>query len=659
MTIFRMIRYLEGFGHTCTIWIDRPIHHMSAKDAYEDVVRYFQCVAAKVRFLSEGFEQATGDAVIATGWATAYWVQAARGFSGRFYFVQDYETAFYPEGSERYLSEQTYHLDLACICASPWLERKLQEEYGRFARSFNLAHERGIYDLHRDLPDFDYRLTGQSQRHKVAVYAREHTPRRCVQLAVMALAELGRLRDDFEVHFFGQNELSFQACNFRAFNHGTLNETELAQLYNECDLALCFSATNYSLVPQEMMACGLPLIELDGESTRAIFPDGVVTFAGPDPRDIAAKADTLLNSPDARDMQAVHARNWVDQFSWEDSARMVEAAFYEHLNAETGSEHPVLSTPDISRPKDVIMDVVIPTWNGMGEIEAVIESLRRQKLAGQLQIYCVDSSSTDGTTDWLRAQSDIALEVIAQSEFQHGRTRNLGASLGRAPLIGFLTQDAIPAGAHWADDLVRMMDHYEDAAGVFGRHIPYPHHSLYVRQEITRHFANMDKKPLAVSRNTDPVKWESGDRNWRQFLHFYSDNNSAMRRRIWREFPYPEIDYGEDQVWARDIISNGLVKLYAPTAAVYHSHDYSPEETYERAKIEGQFFLAHFGYKLGPSSDAEFEAQRARETARIVNWGKRNGESVSEINRQQEIMRQKLLGLRDGARLAMKDMRPA
>ena len=638
MTIFRMIRQLEGFGHRCTIWIDRPLHHSSGDAAYQDAIRHFQCVTAEIRFLHDGFDRATGDAVIATGWATAYPVQAARGFAQRFYFVQDYEPAFYPTGSERILAEDTYGFDLACICASPWLAEKLAREHGRWTRGFPLAYDPALYAPDAETPP---RLTGESARRKIAVYAREHTPRRCVHLAIMALTELGRTRDDFEVHFFGQADLSFQACNFRAFNHGVLGEADLAQLYRECDLALCFSGTNYSLVPQEMMACDLPLIELDGESTRAIFPEGVVTFAGPDPRDIAAKTAHLLDTPEMRADQVARARDWVAQFSWEASARKVEDALYEGI----GWASPA---PNITRPRDLVMDVVIPTWNGMGEIERVIDALRTQKLAGEVQIHCIDSSSSDGTTEWLRAQPDIALTVIAQSEFQHGRTRNQGAAQGRAPLIGFLTQDAVPAGTNWADDLARMMAHYPQAAGIFGRHLPYPQHSLAVRQEIERHFANLDKQPLALSRDTDPGRWESGDPGWRQVLHFYSDNNSAMRRSIWEQIPYPEIDYGEDQMWAREIIAAGHTKLYAPTAAVWHSHDYGPEETYARAKVEGAFFYTHFGYRLGPASEAALTAQMTRETQRLKAWGRRYRQAPAEVARQVDILHHKLRGWRDG-----------
>jgi len=649
MTIFRIIRHLENFGHRCTIWIDRPITHHLTDAAYQDIVRYFQCVGADVRFVQNGFYDAVGDAAIATGWATAYVVQAAQGFTGKFYFVQDYEPEFYPTGTERYFAGRSYSFDLDCICASPWLEQRMRDRHGLWSRSFHLAYDHTIYGMYRNKPDFKRRLSHENGRRKIAVYAREHTERRCVHLAVLALARLAADRDDFEVHFFGQENLSFQTANFSAFNHGILSAEKLAQLYNECDLALCFSATNYSLVPQEMMACGLPLVELDTESTRAIFPEGVVTLAGPDPLDIRDKIGSLLDDTERCDRQSTEARRWVDQFSWEGSARDIEAALVERLG-ERGVE---LFAPALAQTHEPLMDVVIPTYNGLGEVEPVIEALRGQRLRDAMQIHCIDSSSTDGTTEWLRSQSDIALTVIDQAEFQHGRTRNQAAALGQAPLIAFLTQDALPAGQDWASDIARMMRHYPHAAGLFGRHLPYPDHSPFVRREIERHFDNLQSKPLAVSKDTNPTRWDSGERGWRQFLHFYSDNNSAMRRSVWEQMPYPEVDYGEDQVWARDIIEAGYTKLYAPTAAVYHSHDYSPEETYKRSYVEGGFFYTQFGYELGPDTEEEMEKLIAAQCEAASEWGHRNQVSEGEIARYRKVLASKNRGLRDGRLAAM------
>lgn len=620
MTIFRMIRYLENFGHNCTVWIDSPKQHSNEADAYDDIVKYFQCVSANVRFIDDSFGSIGGDVLIATSWETAYTAAKNTNFSERFYFVQDFEPSFYAMGAEYLLAENTYRLGLSCICASPWLKEKMESQYGCWSREFYLAYDHEIYNLE----DRDDRK--DSKKFKIALYSRKATPRRCVILAMAALELLSKERDDFEVHFFGAQKLGLTATPYEAYDHGVLAPDELASLYRECDIGICFSGTNYSLVPQEMMACGLPVMELEGESTLRIFPNGVVSFVKPDPNGIAINLSKFIERPEKLDHQRQSAFEWVEQFSWEESARKVESAILEKLNQRNQ-----LKKPKVINAKQIQLDVVIPTFNGIGEIEAVIGSLRQQKSFEQIQIYCVDSSSSDGTNEWLKKQKDISVTTIVQSEFQHGKTRNLGASLGKSDFIAFLTQDAVPATSSWTVDILKMFSHYSDAAGLFGRHIAYPNHSIFTKYQISRMFDNFLKFPLAISKQTDLDRWNSGDQEWRQFLHFYSDNNSAMRRQVWNEIPYANIDYGEDQVWANDLINKGYQKLYAPTVAVFHSHDYDEKQTYERARTEAEFFKEHFGYVLCDLQQDQLDQIVWKETRQIEGWGRAHGANEQEI----------------------------
>jgi hypothetical protein len=97
---------------------------------------------------------------------------------------------------------------------------------------------------------------------------------------------------------------------------------------------------------------------------------------------------------------------------------------------------------------------------------------------------------------------------------------------------------------------------------------------------------------------TNPERWnDPEDVGWRRFMHFFSDNNSCLRRSVWEKHPYPEIEFGEDQAWADLIIKAGYSKVYAPTACVYHSHEFTLEQTAERKEIEREFFRSYFGYR--------------------------------------------------------------
>lgn len=638
MTIFRMVRHLENFGHHNTIWIERPIHHKTEKAAWETIVKHFQCVEAEVHFVSDALRKVRGNVVIATGWSTAWCVKDLTGFNAQMYFVQDHEPEFFPTGSMSNLAEQTYGLDLGCICAGTWLKDLMSEHYGRWAQGFDLAYEPEEYFVANDASLRTVDLI------KIAVYGRIRTDRRCVELVLAGLEVLARTRKDFEVHFFGQDVMPFAETPFTAFNHSVLDSKNLADLYNECDIGICFSGTNYSLIPQEMMACGLPVIEFDTDSTRAIFPEDTIMLAGPLPIDIANKITKMMDSPEQRERQRVAALKWVGGFSWKETAQRVEQILLNYLDYKNTK----LSAPNNIKSKNVLFDIVVPTWNADTEFPLVLEAIRRQSIADQIQIHCIDSSSTDGTIAWLKNQKDVSLTVIEKNEFQHGRTRNLGASLGKAPFIGFLTQDAMPATPEWAIDILKMMHAVPNAAGLFGRHIAYPNHSIFVQTEIKKHFENMLQYPLILSKDTNPERWESGDLGWRKLLHFYSDNNSAMRREIWNSLPYPEVDYGEDQVWARDIIEAGYTKLYAPTATVYHSHDFDSVQTYKRARTESSFFYEYFGYKLGEGSEEDIAERIKREQRDIEIFAHNHRVSGEQTTKRKEIIIQKYRGWRDG-----------
>jgi O-antigen biosynthesis protein len=82
------------------------------------------------------------------------------------------------------------------------------------------------------------------------------------------------------------------------------------EVYHNCHIGVVFSATNYSLVPLEMMACNLP-VEIDTESPRAIFKEGEVSFAAPDPGKIDDAIEELTRNASLLARQREKARNFV------------------------------------------------------------------------------------------------------------------------------------------------------------------------------------------------------------------------------------------------------------------------------------------------------------------------------------------------------------
>ncbi len=596
MTIFRMVHFLEIAGHKQTLWVNNPGPDETVESVYHMLENHFQHFTGEIKFVDETLKDAEGDAIIATDCWTVYPVLAATNFKRRFYFVQDFEPSFHPMGANYLLADQTYREDLDCLCASPWLAQRMEKDYGRWARHFWLAADQHIYHPAEKKP--------KNRTPRIAVYARHFTARRAVELAFMALEKLAGDQVKFAVDFFGA-PLEFTRAPFDFVDHGVASQEELARIFQKADVGLVFSATNYSLVPQEMMACGLPIVELDMDSTRAIFPQDVVTLATPHPTAIADALSSLLSDKERRQAQADAALGWVSQFSWQESAKTIETALKERLGEVC---KPLATAPSTAYEKgEFKASVVIPTFNAGDVLEQVLDVVVNQQTPWPYEVLVVDSGSTDGTLDIVANHPTVRLHQIDKKDFNHGGTRNLGAELTSGEFIAFLTHDARPVNDRWLYNLVTSIEQFPNAAGAFGKHFAWPHASAYTKRDLKNHFELFSRLPIAVSKSTNSTRWKKKDQSWLQALHFYSDNNSCFRRSVWEKIPYRTVTFGEDQLWAWDVISAGYEKVYAPQATVFHSHDYDADETFERCRIESAFFKHFFDYELMKDEDVLIE----------------------------------------------------
>ncbi len=177
----------------------------------------------------------------------------------RAYLIHDHEPEFFAMSAEQLWAERTYELGLYPISASTWLRDMMRERYGRDGSWFRFGVDHGTYRP-REV---------ERRRDTVMFYGRHVTPRRAVPLGMLALDELHRRRPDTRIVLFGDTEPP--ATSFPYEFLGVVNPEVLAWRYSEATVGLCLSLTNYSLIPQEMMACGLPCVDLAGGSPEAVF----------------------------------------------------------------------------------------------------------------------------------------------------------------------------------------------------------------------------------------------------------------------------------------------------------------------------------------------------------------------------------------------------
>jgi glycosyltransferase involved in cell wall biosynthesis len=169
-------------------------------------------------------------------------------------------------------------------------------------------------------------------------YSRDATPRRAVPMGLLALDELWRRRPDVRIVLFGDAKPT--KTSFPHENLGIVPTAELARRYSAATVGLCLSLTNYSLIPQEMMACGLPCVDIAGRSPEAAFGrDGPAELTHADPVALADAMQALLEDEERWRMRSQAGLSFVADASWDEAARRVEAGLREALRErESGVE---------------------------------------------------------------------------------------------------------------------------------------------------------------------------------------------------------------------------------------------------------------------------------------------------------------------------------
>ncbi len=294
--LFRAARAFAQRGHKVTIYTDGPTDHFFSAASLEKFVKenFFDTGAA---FVLGCQDVAPCDLLIATQWRTAYAVQKFRHRCALpCYFIQDFEPYFYPMGEEYIQAYATYSFGFAQLASGRWAAEMAERASGRSCPYFQFPLQREIYRENLQLT---------REEETVIFFARPSMPRRCYMLGVEAMRLLWERRPDIRIVFFGEDARHYGEYGFSYEKAGMLKgPQELAQLYCTATIGLCFSLTNPSLVPYEMMACGLPVVDLDFNNTSSAYNGyEAAVLAQPSPAAICDELCNLLDDPQARELR--------------------------------------------------------------------------------------------------------------------------------------------------------------------------------------------------------------------------------------------------------------------------------------------------------------------------------------------------------------------
>ena len=227
-----------------------------------------------------------------------------------------------------------------------------------------------------------------------------------------------------------------------------------------------------------------------------------------------------------------------------------------------------LITQDTSNKPDI--SIGIPTRNAGHDFKRVLENLFAQDATKSVEIFALDSGSTDNTLETL-AEFGVRIINIDPNTFDWGRLREKLFEEARGTIVVNLSQDAIPAETTWLDNLVRPL-HETDAGVSCGSSIPDP------------------------DRPFRQFQWEKNGyyyftREMKRFAARYgrglSFANTAVRRSVWEELRIDAQATGEDFGFQRKVHAAGVTIAFPEDAPVLHHHNYSLKGVYRRCRNEG------------------------------------------------------------------------
>ena len=309
INIFRLVYNLESLGYTCHIALVGPCRYTDVEATRRLITEHFSPVKASVSIGTEAVPPAFY--VVATSWVTAYYARAFRGAAHRVYFVQDFEPAFFPVGSHSVLAENTYRFGFFGITAGGWLATKLATDYGMATHAIGFASEAQRYTP---------KIRRKPEVPTVFFYVRPPTSRRAFELGILVLNEVAHQVPAAQFVLAGW-DVSGYRIPFPHLNAGSVALDDLADLYSQCDIALVLSCTNLSLLPLELMACGVAVVSNRGPNVEWLLNEDIAALADPTVEDLSAAIVELLGDDPRRLAIAARGLEFVRDSDWGHEAR--------------------------------------------------------------------------------------------------------------------------------------------------------------------------------------------------------------------------------------------------------------------------------------------------------------------------------------------------
>ena len=222
------------------------------------------------------------------------------------------------------------------------------------------------------------------------------------------------------------------------------------------------------------------------------------------------------------------------------------------------------------------IDVIIPVYKPTEKLFTLLDRLKEQTMpVNRIILINTEQGYFDtliaGTNFWQRYKN-ITVKHISKREFDHGYTRRRAVAESDADYFVMMTDDAIPADDGLIEKLLAPV--MESRAGMsYARQLTGD--SSSVIEKFTRKFNYPEKSELKS-------KEDLAEKGIKTF--FASNVCAAYDRKTYDDLGgfVKHTIFNEDMIYARKLIDAGGKIAYVAEARVYHSHNYTGKQQFQR-----------------------------------------------------------------------------
>lgn len=215
--------------------------------------------------------------------------------------------------------------------------------------------------------------------------------------------------------------------------------------------------------------------------------------------------------------------------------------------------------------------VIIPTYKPGASFRRLMKKLSTQTYPIE-KIIIMNTEQQYWKDALIQDVRQAEVRHITKAEFDHGKTRAMGAAMAKSDILVYFTQDAVPADDLVVEHLVQAFQD-ESVGAAYGRQLPNPDCKFI--EAYTRGFNYPTNS--SVKRKSDLPKLGIK-------TYFCSNVCSAYRKSVYEKIGgfITRTIFNEDMIMAAHMVREGYGIAYQADAKVFHSHNYSYTQQFRR-----------------------------------------------------------------------------